>query len=95
MAVLVKFEKDWADEFDVENFYARKGVTVEQETEQLQKELARGEYRGFGSNEGWEPEEQSIDDYKVTKISDEEFDVLHKLFNGRKPNYVAFGTGIY
>ena len=95
MAVLVKFDKDWADEFDVRNFYTRKGVTVEQEVQRIGEELANSGYRSFGSNEGWEPEELSIDDYDVVEISDEEFAVLHKLFSGRNPDYVAFGTGIY
>jgi hypothetical protein len=95
MAVLVKFEKDWADEFDVENFYARKDVTVEEETTAIQAELDRGEERSFGSNEYWEAEELSIDDYTITEITDEEFEVLVKLFSVPGSKYVAFGTGVY
>lgn len=95
MAVLVKFDKDWADEFDVRNFYARKGVTVEQETTRLRAALEQEEGRWFGTNEGWEADELDIDDYTVTEISDEEFDVLHKLFQQDGPDYVYFGTGVY
>ena len=95
MAVLVKFEKDWADEFDVDNFYARKDVTVEEETAAIQAELDRGEERWFGTNEGWEADELDIDDYTITEITDEEFSVLARLFSVPGSKYVAFGTGVY
>lgn len=83
--VLVKFEKDWADEFDVRGFAVY-------DKEEWEKDLAEfkecTEFGGawFGTNEGWEGseilgnKEDWVRSWEVTEISDDEAAVLGKFF---------------
>lgn len=83
MAVLVKFSKDWADEFDVYGFcvYASKEIW-----EETKGDLSELEY-SFGTNEGWEEGDFDDSDFTVTEISEDEAKVLTKLFGSKWGNY--------
>jgi hypothetical protein len=75
MMILVNFEKNWADEFDVYGFkiYAsQKDLDVDLAT------LPELEF-SFGTNEGWEEGEITEEDFTVTEISTVEADLLEKL----------------
>jgi len=84
MKALLKFEANWADEFDCEQF-----MLVE-EVENAHKYIEElvGEYNGFGSNQGFESDEISHSNFTITVIDDKMYYDLMKLF-GRQ-----FGTGI-
>lgn len=80
---LLTFSKDWADEFEV---YGFKTVTVEDSAKMNERYYSSEEpfeYE-FGTNEGWDGDEDEAEvwDANVTKtrISEEEYNVLMKLF---------------
>lgn len=81
--VLVKFSKDWADEFLVEGFKlftAKRWADLQEEV--LQDSDSIVDYY-FGSNEGWEGDEtleEFLESYTVINITDEEYDTLSALF---------------
>lgn len=93
MAVLIKFNSDWADEFDVECFAAYTNTTVEEQTARIQQRLDAGGGFGFGSNEEFEDGYLSIRDYEFIEISEEEYQVLRRHFKKSYSNNVHFGTG--
>ena len=68
--VLVKFEADWADEFDVYGLAVYRKENWEKLCERFKKaEKYRSHY--FGTNEGWEDdqiEDDWLDNYKATVI---------------------------
>lgn len=81
---LIKFESDWADEFQCEQF------TIVPSKEQAQAIVERLIEEGgyFGTNEGFEEGELSECEFSITEITDEEADVICKLLGSE------FGTGI-
>lgn len=83
MAVLVKFRKDWADEFDV---YGYAIYPFKEAWEEISESLDGLDYY-FGTNEGWEEGDFSEDDFEVMEISDEEAETLKKLFGQSWGNF--------
>ena len=79
--VLVKFSRDWADEFDVEGFAIFTKKEWEDAVEKFESEKYHVSYF-FGTNEGWEDEIDSdwLDNYNVTEITDEEYTIIENLF---------------
>jgi hypothetical protein len=75
MTVLVKFQKDWADEFDV---YGYKIYNSETDWLEEKGDLLDHSYM-FGTNEGWEEGDFEDDDFTVTEISAEEANKLRNL----------------
>lgn len=67
MAVLVKFQKDWADEFEVHGF---KIYNTLADWHIEAGSLDEHSYM-FGTNEGWEEGDFSAQDFMVTEISKE------------------------
>jgi hypothetical protein len=85
--LLVKFDRDWADEFSVYGF----AILNEKQYEQL-IEWAKEATYNFGSNEGWDEEDIS-DGFSFEAVSDEEIRVLNKLFNPISCNgYPSWGN---
>ena len=82
MAVLVKFNKNWADEFDVDGY---KIYNSEADWNDEKGDLADHSFM-FGTNEGWEEGEFEDDDFTVIGISNEEAAVLRKTLGNE------FGT---
>lgn len=75
--VLVKFSRDWADEFQVEGF-----VVVEPaEAEELKEYFSTERSWYFGTNEGWE-DEILIGSFDFVEISLLHAAALNQLFPG-------------
>lgn len=81
--ILLKLERDWADEFQCEQFILLDNMA------KADKVIADLKENGgwFGTNECWEPGELSDDDFSVQVITDEDAAVLIALLGGH------FGTG--
>ena len=83
--VLVTFEKNWADEFDIYGFAVLEKAEWENAIESF-KNATKYESYYFGTNEGWDPdqiEEEKddwIDAWTAKDITDEEAAILLKLF---------------
>jgi len=80
---LVKFQKDWADEFYVYGFQ----VFTDEAWDAFKSviENAPGFSLYFGTNEAWEwgdyePQDVLSSDIEVTEITDEEAAIIQKLF---------------
>ncbi len=84
--VLVKFDADWADEFNCYGFSIMPETVWKKYKEDLKK-LEWPQERYFGTNESfnWETRDEHLKDFKVKKISEKESEGLAKLF-GLKPN---------
>ena len=85
MRYLLKFSRDWADEFQCEQF---KIVETLEEAESLVEKIETSEGElSFGTNEYFEPEEL-LDSVDIKEISDEDALVITSLLGD------SFGTGI-
>lgn len=83
---ILKFEKDWADEFQCEQFaiYPTKGDALRV----VQEIVESNEDQYFGTNEGWESGEIDDVDFSVINVDDDFAEKLLNIFGNR------FGTGI-
>jgi hypothetical protein len=79
LSILVKFEKNWADEFYVHGFkvYADRAAW-DKDVETL-PELEFS----FGTNEGWEEGDIDESDFTVSEITDDQAATLTTLFGKR------------
>ncbi|MBB3752641.1 hypothetical protein FHT44_005153 [Mycolicibacterium sp. BK634] len=77
MPVLVKFSRDWADEFDISGFV----ITTTEEVDALKECFSTEQTRYFGTNEGWE-DEILIDSFGFFEITDLQAAVINQLFPG-------------
>ena len=75
--LLVKFRKDWADEFDVYGF----ALLTQTQWDVIKESLPTLGW-GFGTNEEWEAGEIGESDFEVDTISHSDADAIT----------VAFGT---
>lgn len=75
MSVLVKFSRDWADEFQVEGFR----VVDAEKASAMVEFFSRPRTFYFGTNEGWE-DEVLLDSFEFVDISDEQASLLAVLF---------------
>lgn len=96
MKVLVKFEKDWADEFDVRGFAVFDKAKWEADLAAFKAcKTCNGCW--FGTNEGWESgevmedKEGWIDSWDVKEITEAEANALAVMFGSPRVNF-AFGT---
>lgn len=87
MAVLVKFSKDWGDEFDVSGFkiYNSESDWIEQKGD-----LSEHSYF-FGTNEGWDEGEFEEDDFTVEEISNEDAMVIRKTIGNSFGHFPFYG----
>lgn len=92
-AVVIKFSADWADEFQVECFAVYENTTVQEQSDRIQKRLASGGGYYFGTNEGFEKGDLSIDNYTFNEITDEEYEVFAKVFSKSYTGAIKWGTG--
>jgi len=74
--ILVKFKKNWADEFNCNGF---KVYDTEQAWQADVMTLPELEYE-FGTNEGWQEGEITVNDFTVVDISNEQAQALKDLF---------------
>ncbi len=76
---LVIFERDWADEFSPYGF----AIMTEEEFEKFKEHYSKPQTWYFGTNEGFEKENEDIlfDDCTVKDITQEEADSIIKLFD--------------
>lgn len=85
---LVKFSRDWADEFEAEGF----GILSDEEWEEFVKVVKENPNAEtsfwFGTNEGWEYEtiESFYDCYDEENLQNMEKSVLQKFF-GKSVNF--------
>ena len=89
--VLVKFNKDWADEFDVDGF----AVMSNNAWLELAPKIAAQKSFYFGTNEGWDSDELCedetlLDSCIVTEISENEATMITKLFGLTKYPWQSF-----
>jgi len=98
--VLLKEERDYADEFDTESFIVMSKDTFENykditdnNIEKIFKESNSLEM-SFGTNEAHfiESGAEYWNSISMIEISDEEFNILKKLFGSINHNIVKFGT---
>ena len=82
---LVKFTKDWADEFTAEGFT----ILTDEQVRQLESLCETGFDFYFGTNEGWDAGEVEFSDFDITPISEEEALFLERLF----PDCRTYGFG--
>lgn len=75
MKYLMKFDRDWSDEFQCRSY----GIynTKEGAEEEMNEAITNGHY--FGTNEGWEEGQLSPADFKILEISEEEAEVITRL----------------
>lgn len=80
MKLLIKFNKDWADEFDVYGL----AIMTECEWQTFVAGLPDLTYT-FGTNEGWEePGDFDEDDFEASPITEAaEINLQNLIFNGR------------
>jgi hypothetical protein len=88
---LVKFQADWADEFDCQELVVKSG-TVEGISKYIEDTLEKGEDYYFGSNEGFEPDELSLGNFSIEEIT--ELEALFVVTRITKRVNSTFGTGI-
>lgn len=91
MYYLVKFSKDWADEFTVYGF----SIFKKEEWDALYLQLVENKNNAagsmyFGTNEGWDDETigDFLNDIEVKAITNEEKKIINKLFG--KEEYGIF-----
>jgi len=65
---LVVFDRDWADEFDVSGIK----IMSQEEVDELKTQLENSPSWYFGTNEGFEDGELSVDDFTFTPITPED-----------------------
>lgn len=82
--VIVKMDRDWADEFQVQQFIVMDSRKLAEF--HISNLIEGGGW--FGTNEGFEEGELSEGDFKIQDVSDEELKVITKFFGQ------SFGTGI-
>lgn len=87
MPVLVKFEKDWADEFDVHGFKIYNSLA---DWHKEAGDLSEHSYM-FGTNEGWEEGDFEDDDFTVTEITNETAQVLRATFGNSWGHFPFYG----
>lgn len=82
MYYLVKFKKDWADEFNVYGFSIFKKDDWDNLHEKLKKYKDKCAEFSFGTNEGWDEETigDFLKDITVVPISEMEKSIITKLF---------------
>jgi len=92
--VLVKFRKDWADEFDVYGFAVYEKEVWEKE---LKTFFNANGWSGFyfGTNEGYDPDdytkEHFAEGYTICDITDEEAEVLERFFKRKFDKLTTYG----
>jgi hypothetical protein len=79
LSILVKFEKDWADEFDVHGFKIYPDRAAWDKDVETLPELEFS----FGTNEGWDEGDIDESDFTVSEISEDQASVLVLLFGKR------------
>lgn len=87
--VVLKFEANWSDEFDCQEFMVCDSVA---DAKQYINELMYEDSAGFGSNQSFEELESGF--FEIIVISDKDYHVLHRLFGRDFSLDVQFGTGI-
>jgi hypothetical protein len=87
MPTLVIFSRDWADEFQCEEFIITE-LSKDDAEKLIFNKLQKSYEYYFGTNEGFETNDLSIQDFEIKEISDQEKETLTKLIGER------FGTGI-
>lgn len=74
--LLVKFEKNWADEFDCRGF----AIMSQRDFDEMMANMPLQHEVYFGTNEYWTEGEITADAFTATEISIEEADTIEKLF---------------
>ena len=91
MKLLLYWNTNWADEMDIEGFAAVTSEFYEQWKSNLRRKTTEFEI-GLGTNEAIEFNngEHLIKKVKCKEITDEEFDVLNKLFGSKGAQVVCY-----
>jgi len=83
--ILVTFNADWADEFDVDGFYIYEKDEWKKDVEAFKLACKHGNIKDsyyFGTNEGWEDfGEEWLDNYSSEELTNEQVKTLSELFN--------------
>jgi hypothetical protein len=84
MKYLIKFDANWCDEFDCQQF-----VIVNDCPACYIDDILENEPHYFGTNEGFEPGDLDIENFTIQEMTDGEAVVFEKFFS-----YPRFGTGV-
>lgn len=87
---LVVFDKDWADEFSPFGF----AVMNPAEFEEFNNHYSTPQDWYFGTNEGYE-DEVLINGCTITEISQDEADILARVFNLKKYAWGYLEAGLF
>lgn len=90
MKTLIKMSADWADEFTAESFAIFNGhatEAIDHVRKELEQSVEDGEGYYFGTNEGWEPHELSLSDFKFEELTEQEYEIIKRVLG------TSFGTG--
>jgi hypothetical protein len=91
--VILKFDADWCDEFQCQEFVVLADVAKAKEyIQELIENIDEGGEAGFGTNQSFCELEPG--NFEIIVISDEDYEVLHRLFGRDFSLDVQFGTGI-
>jgi hypothetical protein len=94
--VLVKFDNNWADEFDIKGFVALSKEKWDEYKRKIKETFGENEFNWyFGTNEDLIFEEGAVSylkSFSESKISKSEFDFLKKKFAHAKDSMVKYGT---
>lgn len=83
---LVKFSKDWADEFDAEGFT----LLTDEQKSRLETLVEEGNFDYyFGTNEGFDAGDIDLEDFTFVQLTEGEVKLLQTLFPEVKSG--AFG----
>jgi len=85
---LIKFEKNWADEFDCQQFEV---VDSKDTAEAYVGEAIQASY--FGTNQGWEEGEITRKSFEIRELKSYEHKALEELFGATFGQVIRFGTG--
>jgi hypothetical protein len=87
MPILLKFNENYADEFDLEGFMAISDDEWNAYKEKIKVLIGKNSFQySFGTNQSveWNSAEDYLGSFDVTNISQNEYDVLLKLFPYRQ-----------
>lgn len=91
--VLVKFNFDYADEFDLNGFYVTTSEEFTSDMEYLKINFKPNIEKYFGTNESIiiESIKEIENAYSITSITEEEYNTLKKLFGKSYSKHISYG----
>lgn len=95
--VLVKFERNWADEFDVKGFLIIKKTEWEDHLNWIRDRMDWPQENGFGTNQSiiWVSAKEYLSSFKVVDVSVDEAAIILKYFERASWEKTGYGYGLF